>query len=135
MNAKKLNIQNLFLVKKIPLPVTLLLLLILASISFFITGNTQKIEYTTDTTRIAPCDENLNIIHLDKYNYISPLLLVEVREESKLLQPVKQQLETSVNEFKKNGVKDFSVFLLKQNSGDWIGITANTSLRVPAISD
>jgi hypothetical protein len=124
MHAKKLD-SNLLLEKKIPLPITLGLLLVFAVIAFFTSKLSQSQKVLTSTDTVAQnCDDNVQIIRSKEFDFIHPILLVQAAEESKMLEPIKKELQISVNQFQAKGVQDFSVFLLKQNSGDWIGVNS-----------
>ena len=70
----------------------------------------------------VPCKDNIKIIRIKGYNYVHPILIAELHEESAYMLPIKQKIENIVQKVELTGVKNISVFLLILNKGDWTGV-------------
>jgi beta-lactamase class A len=101
-------------------------LLLLVSGSAFIGSN-----YTSSKKEIVPekkqeklCDNSIQIFSdKNSFELTKPMIIVEVAEQSPSLFTLKKQIsDLSDAEFANKNLNDISIYLMKQNTGEWIGL-------------
>jgi hypothetical protein len=116
-------IKNRVLNHKIPISLALIIVATFSALGYIVVHAMDKPKIISETNvSNEPCKDYMRIIHNNEYRYTQPMLTAEMPLQSSLLLPLKRQIENVIQEVKKVGVKDFSVYLLRLNSGDWIGI-------------
>lgn len=110
--------------KKISLNIAILMTLSGMVIAFFLTSFFSKKEIAI----IEPVENSLavcksNLVRLNGYQFIRPILFKQDDCEAQSLQTVKNQLESTINSYKTSGViNNASVYLRQLGGGDWISI-------------
>lgn len=106
--------------KKVPLYLTLLLIVSTCAITVFGISwiNRKNTETVTTDNSFRSC--SLNRIRLSGYEFIRPLLFTEEPCESDKLMPAKSELDNIINTHKMNGsINSASVYIRDLNHGEW----------------
>jgi beta-lactamase class A len=111
--------------KKIPFPIAILMTFAGIVGSFFLASWLEKnpsniVEPIVDNT-LQQC--KTEIVRLNGYQFIRPVLFKQDECEAQYLLPVKTEISTLINSYKSSGIiTEASVYLRQLTHGDWISI-------------
>jgi len=120
------------LTKKVPLHVTLTtaaLILFGAFITnhYMVADASAQIKFS-DKSSEGNCTPRVNMVRLHDFAYTHPIVLADFPDESTTLQPLKQQLQSFINDKISSGqIQSASVYLRTFNDANWICINDGES--------
>lgn len=82
----------------------------------------------TAITSPADCATQMDMMRIKGSSLVHPLVMADIAEESRLLAPLKQQIEQSINDAKSaQKASDISVYFRRLNDGAWFAVNPNQS--------
>ncbi|MBC7534607.1 MAG: serine hydrolase [Ferruginibacter sp.] len=112
--------------KKVSIPVAILMTIAGALITFFsvswLAPKNPEYEPTVTASPVNTCDR-VNMVRLNGYQFIRPLLFAEIPCEAEKLLPVKSAVVDIINSYKSSGtISGASVYLRELSQGNWVSI-------------
>lgn len=109
---------------KIPLLIAIPILLLTSAFVILARNYYNKKNQPAETTSAAkPCNTDLKIYRDKSKTLTSPMFMYELPEQSPALAPLKNRIQELIKkEYDTKNVNDISLYLVAQNSGEWIGI-------------
>lgn len=116
------------LIKTKAFGIPLLLLVATNILTYYLTkdSNPEPSNSSSDIYAEAHTDCSVKVKRLNGYSYIRPMLFVDSQCESDKLAPVKKNITTLIDEYKRIGTLNSASVFLKEYSGDnWIAINGD----------
>jgi hypothetical protein len=115
--------KNIIVTNKVPILFVIPLLLLVSGSAFIGSKFYNSGKEILPVKNEKACDNSVQIFCDNSFDLISPMVFVEVEEQSPALEPLKKQIsDLSDSELSNKNLSDISVYLMKQNTGEWIGI-------------
>jgi beta-lactamase class A len=109
--------------KRVPLSIVIVVIILFGFAGIYLSSNQNPTQKDTSYAVISPAkNESIKVRHQKGFELVQPIIITEVPEQSPNLFYVRDSINSFISTHKGNGFDDVSVHLLKQNSGEWIGI-------------